>query len=220
MKLWIAVAALALAPSVSHAGPIDHGWYTESGGLHWLDINLNSSDHGSGWRLATLAEFSSLAGDFGAPDVDPRSCEAHGWSGCDWNISSDWGTKQAIVMLTSQTPDNSGCRPDHNVSCHEQRLLVGRLADDPSLEDDEPFGLFYWQFEREMFGSAYGWQEFRSGAISGPGGYEGWSPDAFNGSFMVRASDWSDVPVPAPATLLLFGLVGLLPLMQGQRRQR
>lgn len=216
MKSWIAVAVLALVPGFSNAGPIDHGWYTESGGLHWLDINLSSSDHGSGWRLATLAEFSSLAGDFGSPDVDPRSCEAHGWAGCDWNIYGDWGTKQAIVMLTSQTPDSSGCQPDHSVSCFEQRSLAARLADDPDLNDDEPFGLFYWQFERWMDGDDFGWQEFRSGVISGPGGYHGWSPDGYDGSFMVRASDWTDVPIPAPASLLLFSLIGLLPLMRRQ----
>lgn len=219
MKLWIAVGALALAPSFGHAGPIDHGWYTESGGLHWLDINLNSSDHGSGWRLATLAEFSSLAGDFGAPDVDPRSCEAHGWSGCDWSIDRNWTTNSA-VMLTRQTPDSSSCRPDRYVPCWQGVRITGRLADEPGLENDEPFGLLYWEFERWMEGDDFGWEEFRSGSVSGLGGEHSWSPFGYDGSFMVRASDWVDVPVPAPATLLLFGLVGLLPLMQGQRRQR
>lgn len=216
MKSWIAVAALALAPSVSHAGPIDHGWYTESGGLHWLDINLNSSAYGSGWRLATLAEFASLAGAFGAPYVDPSSCESYGFGACDLSIDRNWTTNSA-AMLTRQTPDSSGCLPDRYVSCWQGVSITGRLADEPGLEDDEPFGLLYWEFERWMDGDHFGWEEFRSGAISGPGGEHSWSPGGYDGSFMVRASDWSDVPVPA--TLPLFGLIGLLPLMRWQRQR-
>ncbi|MBQ1784590.1 MAG: hypothetical protein II007_13160 [Gammaproteobacteria bacterium] len=217
MKLWIAVAALALAPSFSHAGPIDHGWYTESGGLHWLDINLNSSDYGSGWRLATLDEFSSLAGDFRAPEVDVRKFEYHGWNALPYTVGHDWATRDALIMLTTVIPPSDGCQPDLYVSCYQQLRLVGQLADDPDLPFDEPFGALFWEFERVWEEDPLKWDEYRSAAVSGPGGPYSWSPGGYDGSFMVRASDWADVPVPAPASLLLFGLLGVLPLMRRQR---
>lgn len=218
MKLWIAVLMLALAPGFARALPIDNGWYTESNGLDWLDVGASAS--GSGWRLATKDEFSALMADFGTSNSAMSGCMDYPGldPACEWSYYEDAGLFDAIVMLGSASPYAGDCAPGSSylVSCYDGLWLSGRLANDTGEPDAEPFALMNWEREISAFDGEHEWEEHRTGIVVDDGGPYSWSPYLAS-SFLVRTH--TDLPVPAPATVLLFSLCGLVPWLRKMARR-
>lgn len=219
MLMKLPVLLLLMSPLTVRAMPIDHGFYTTSGGLEWLDVTITRdksfnevsallgdatfvAQYGSGWRHATGHEFDALMLDFGFIPSN-ATCDG-GYIFCDIYPGEAGSLINTAIEMLGDT------------------RVAAYKADNPANPSVEGFGFTYGLLADVRDATSVWAATVWDAEVTDNNGnainlddrvytHHGWWPINSNistvGSYLVR--DSVSVPEPVSATLFALGLLGL-----------